>query len=450
MSTNKQFDLVVLGDGPAGIEGALVAAQRGWSVALVSATGLGGRATMSSLLPSKVWLGYAERFAALKQMAQFGLGPTLPPFDMEILRQQVARQKEAASARYRHKLEQAGVQVLQGKGYLTGPHEVDVVREGASSVTVHGKFILVATGSGPSFFPELKPNKDHIIAPKLSPALPKLPESLIMAGGGVTGSEYAWAFAALGTRVTILHGTMHLLPRVDAEVAEVFEQWLAEHFGIEIHKNSGVVSMKQEGERVRARTFDGDEYEAEYGFIAIGRKADLGFYEPGNLSLQISSEGHLLVNQFCQTSVPHIYAAGDVTGVPMMANRAQMQARVAVAHMAEGDASILRQKPVVEAVYTGLPVAQVGDMRPEPGADFVVKRYDSLLKAHVLGEIEGLLKVKIDGRTGLIRGASAFGPHAVDLISVFQVAIHHDVPWRRLGEVPMPHPSIPELISTLL
>lgn len=450
MTTDKDFDLIVLGDGPAGIEGALMAARRGWSVALVSATGLGGRATMSSLLPSKVWLAWAERFAALKHMAHFGLKVALPAFDMEMLRQQVARQQQAASERYRKKLEQAGVRVLHGRGYLTGHHEVDVMQEGGAAVTVRGNFILVATGSGPSFFPELKPNKDHIIAPRLSPALPKLPESLLMAGGGVTGSEYAWAFAALGTRVTILHGTMHLLPRVDAEVAEAFEAWLTDHFGVEVHKNSGVVSMQQQGDRVRARTFDGEEYEAEYGFIAIGRKADLGFYEPGNFSLQISSDGFLLVNQFCQTSQPHIYAAGDVTGVPMMANRAQMQARVAVAHMAEGDASILRQKPVVEAIYTGLPVAQVGDMRPEPGADFIVKRYDSLLKAHVLGETEGLLKVKVDGKTGLIRGASAFGPHAVDLVSIFEVAIHHDVPWRRLSEVPMPHPSIPELISTLL
>ncbi len=446
---SNNFDLVVIGGGPAGMEGALLGARKGWSVALVSNMAVGGRATMSSLLPSKVWLAWAERYAGLKHMAHFGLHVQAPPFDMELLRAEVARQRQTTTDHYRRRLEAEGVQIFEGKGYLTGAHEVDVIREGQETISLQARRILVATGSGPSFFPDLKPNKDRIIAPKLSPALPELPKSLIMAGGGVTGSEYAWAFAALGTRVTMLHGTMHLLPRVDAEVADAFEAWLTGHFGIEVHKNSGVVSMKQQGDGVMARTFDDKEYTADYGFIAIGRKADLGFYEPGNLPLQISSDGYLSVNEFCQTSQPHIYAAGDVTGVPMMANRAQMQARVALAHMSEGEASILRQKPVVEAVYTGLPVAQVGDMRPEPEADFVVKRYDGLLKARVLGETEGLLKVKIDATTGLIRGAAAFGPHAVDLMALFQLAIHRDVPWRRLVELPMPHPSMPEIISNL-
>ncbi len=447
---SNEFDLIVIGDGPAGIEGALLGAARGWSVALISATALGGRATKSSLLPSKVWLQLATQYAELKDMQHAGLRVEPPPLEMELVRQKVAHQRQTASARYRKKLEEAGVRIFQGRGYLTGPHKVEVVSETDTSLQLEAKKVLLATGSGPSFFPELRPNKDRIIAPRLSPALPELPPSLIMAGGGVTGSEYAWAFAALGSRVTILHGTMHLLPRMDSEIAAAFEDWLSTHFGVEIHHNSGVVSMKQTDHRVQARTFSGEEYEADYGFIAIGRKADLGFYEPGNLHLDVTSEGYLHVNQFCQTNHPHIYAAGDLTGVPMMANRAQMQARVAIAHMAEGDASILRQRPVVEAVYTALPVAQIGNMQPEPEADFILRTYDRLLKAHIAGHTQGLLKVKVDRKTGLIRGASAFGAHAVDLMAAFQLAIHHDLPWRRMSEVPMPHPSIAELISTLM
>lgn len=446
---SNEFDVVVIGDGPAGIEGALLAAARGWSVALISASAIGGRATKSSLLPSKVWLQLATRYAELKDMQRAGLRVETPAFDMELVREQVARQREAATVRYRKRLEEAGVHIVQGRGYLTGPHAIEVVSEQGASSRLGAKKVLLATGSGPSFFPELRPNKDRIIAPRLSPSLPELPPSLIMAGGGVTGSEYAWALAALGSRVTILHGTMHLLPRIDPEIAAAFEDWLSTHFGVEIHHNSGVVSMKQVDDRVQARTFSDEVYEADYGFVAIGRKADLGFYEPGNLHLDVGSEGHLLVNQFCQTNQLHIYAAGDLTGVPMMANRAQMQARVAVAHMAEGDASTLRQRPVVEAVYTALPVAQIGDMQPDPEADFVVRTYDRLLKAHIAGHTQGLLKVKVDRKTGLIRGASAFGAHAVDIMAAFQLALHHDVPWRRMREVPMPHPSIAELISTL-
>ncbi|GEM_PF-2700374 len=446
----KPFDLVVIGDGPAGIEGALAAATRHWRVALISGLGIGGRAAMSSLLPSKVWLAYAQRMAQLKHMRHFGLTVKPPSLSMDLLRAQITSQKQHAAQRYRQKLEAAGVQIFEGKGFVSSTEMVEVIREGAVAEQLPTRYILLSTGSGPVFFPELKPNKDRIIAPKLSPTLPELPKRMVVAGGGVTGSEYAWAFAALGTEVTILHGTMRMLPRMDPDVAAAFEQWMQSHYGVALHKNNGVVAMQQEDNLVRALTFSGEEYEADYGFIAIGRKADLSFYEPGNLPLQITSEGFLQVNKFCQTSQPNIYGAGDVTGVPMMANRAMMQARVAVAHMAEGDATTVRQKSVAEAVYTDPPVAQVGDMSPDLDASFVLKRYDGLLKAHILGETEGLLKVKVDSKTGLIRGAAAFGAHAVDIISIFQVAIHHNIPWRRLHMVPMPHPSMSELISTVL
>lgn len=440
------FDIIVIGAGPGGLEAAFAGANLGFRTALISNSPPGGRATWSSLVPSKVWLATAGKMDEQRHLRDFAIHSHDPELALDQLRNRIHQQSRLAAERYQALLEQKGISLFSGNGKIAAPNTVVVEDEGRST-TLEGNRIIVASGSGPRFLPEVKPNKDHIIAPKLSPSLTKIPESLIMAGGGITGSEYAYAFAALGSQVTILHNGSQLVPRMDEEVSEIFEQWLHHRFGIVIHKGDAVNHMLQEEQRVIAATRSGRKFEAEYGFIAIGRVPDLSFYDSRELPLQLTPAGMVQVDKYGRTSIPAIYAVGDVTGVPMTANRATMQARVAVSHIKGGDDAALQPGFFIEAAYTNPPIAQIGDMRPEDGCSLLRRPFAGLLKANILSETEGLLKIKVEDKSGKIKGAAGFGAHVTDVLAVIQVAMNNNLTLEQVQNIPFAHPSFSELVS---
>lgn len=446
MST-YQFDIAVIGAGPGGVEAALYAGRKGLKAALVSNTSIGGRAVWSSLLPSKAWLALAEKIDGLRRLEGMGAHAGKHELSLEQLRRHIGEQSRLASGIRLKELEDAGVFFFFGDGRIIEAHKLEVSSAEEPTRTITAGNIIIASGSGPRFLPDARPNKDRIYAPKIAAALPEIPPSLIVAGGGVTGTEYAYAFAALGSRVTVLQSGAQLLPRMDAEVAGAFRAYLEGHYDIRFHAGEAIASMRQEGDKVFATSIRGSVFEADYGFIAIGRVPDLSFFEPGQLPLALTEEKMVNTDAFGRTSIPHIYAVGDVTGTPMTANRAAMQARVAVQHILDGDGSKLLPAHFIEAAYTNPPIAQIGDMGPEAGAEFISKPFSSLLKANIMGEAEGLMKLKVRKADGLILGAAGFGAHFADVLGIVQVAMNNDIPYGKIREIPLAHPSISEILT---
>ncbi len=436
-----KYDIIVIGAGPGGQEAALLAARAGMRTALVSDMVLGGRATWGSLVPSKVWL--SETYRALTSGKEV--------FRLEYLREKVKTKAQLIAQNAQKQLEASGVTIYMGKAAVFSPAKI-IVESGenaATSVTLASRFVVIATGSEPIFTPDMKPQPPKVIAPRLAGAMETLPSRLLMIGGGITGVEYASAFAAAGVEVVLLHKGQALLPRIDTEVVGRFEEWLSGVMGVQLVKNKAVTSLKVEGEVVVARTADGEVYTGSHGFIAAGRRADTTFWHGDSEALLVTPDGAVKIDHYCQTSVPGIYAIGDVTGAPMTVNHAQMQARIAVSHILSGEQGALTPKPIVEAVYTHLPIGQIGETNTSEDAYFVVKEYGNLLKAQIEDASEGILKVKVDKRSGRIRGAGAFGEHAIDILSLIQIAMCHGITWEDLQRYPLPHPTYGELLSKI-
>ncbi len=449
---NNNFDLIVVGAGPGGIEAALYASGMNLSVALISATKIGGRATWGSLVPSKVWLASAEKARSISSVEDFGFKSVEQglQLDLDQLRKKVREQSSSTSERYMQKLNKAGVKIFFGTASIKDAQSIIIELNNGSHEELKARNIIVATGSGPRFTPDIKPNKDHIIAPKIAPAVVKIPDSLVMAGGGVTGTEYAYAFAALGTKVTIIQNGEQLLPRLDEEVSHLFENYLTANFPIKIVSGTKVSKMEQEGQVVKTTTIDGRHFESEYGFIAIGRNADLSFLGSLTDQLALNQDGSVHIDEFGQTSIEGIYAIGDVTGTPMTANRATMQARIAVEHMVKGGETILYPANFIEAVYTNPAVAQIGQMVKDDSVAIMIKKeYSELLKTNIRNQTAGFLKICLDKKSGLILGAAGFGDHMPDLMALIQVAMNNNISYEDLKKTPLAYPSVSELITNL-
>ncbi|HHM20941.1 MAG TPA: NAD(P)/FAD-dependent oxidoreductase [Bacteroidetes bacterium] len=441
------FDLLVIGGGPGGIEAARRGAEAGLKTALVHNAPIGGRATWNSLLPSKSWLQLAEIVHKGTEHPVLGnlIGSPLS-LNHHALRAWIKKNSEEQAAFQKQQLLRAGVTLLPGTARWNGPGSVVIEREGEQQ-PVNYEHLIVSSGSGPRFLPRVKPNKKRIIAPKLSPILNEVPQSLLMMGGGVTGTEYAFAFASLGTQVTILQKNEQLLPSIDAEVVSAFSEYITTRLPIEIKTGVTVTAAEQTGETVTVTDKDGNTYTAGYGFIAISRTADLSFWPQVPQGLVQLPGGFVKVDRWGRTSLPNVFAIGDLTGAPMMANRARSQAREAIRAIT-GQTTDNEPAPVtMEAIFTQPNVVQLGSMTPGAGSTFKTFNWDGNLKAAMNGYAKGILRIHLNSKTGAITGAAAFGHHATEVLSTLQLAINQGISWQQLTKVPFAHPSLSEVLG---
>jgi pyruvate/2-oxoglutarate dehydrogenase complex dihydrolipoamide dehydrogenase (E3) component len=420
--------VVIVGGGPGGYEAALVAARLGAEVIVVDRDGLGGSAVLTDCVPSKTLIAAAT--------AGGGLGGGESHIPLSELNARIIDLAHAQSRDIADRLRSEGVQIIEGIGRLESA-DVVVATEGGAGVDalaahprehrLHADVVLIATGARPRVLPEAVPDGERIVTWEQLYHLDELPERLIVVGSGVTGAEFASAYNALGCDVVLVSSRDRVLPGEDPDAAAVVEDVFAER-GMTVLSRSRAVAAHRVGDGVEVKLEDGRVVTGSHVLLAVGslpNTEDLGLAQIGVVT---DERGFIEVDRVSRTSVRGVYAAGDVTGVLMLASVAAMQGRIAMWH-ALGDAvSPLRLETVSSTVFTDPEIATVGISQQqvdsgEVRADCVVLPLATNARAKMLGIEHGFVKVFCRPSSRIVIGGVVVAPHASELIHALTLAV---------------------------
>ena len=444
--------VVIIGDGPGGYEGALVARQLGADVTLVSAGEIGGSAVLTDCVPSKTLIATAE---AIDEAAASGyLGVRINGYpadkadfsvDLATVNTRVLELARAQSTGIRTSLEGAGVKIVSGTGRLTNDDAVTVTQDN-EEFTFPADTILIATGARPRVLPEALPDGERILNWEQVYDLTELPPHLVVVGSGVTGAEFASAFHALGSEVTLVSSRDQVLPGQDRDAARVLEE-VFERRGLRVKAKSRAVKAERQGDCVTVTLDDGSTIDGSHVLMAVG-----SIPNTENIGLEIAGvrtddRGFITVDRVSRTSARHIYAAGDCTGVNMLASVAAMQGRIAMYH-ALGDAvSPLDSTTVSSTIFTEPEIATVGlqqrDLESgEFRGDHVMLPLRTNARAKMHGHKDGFVKLFARKGSRIVAGGVVVAPNASELIHSITLAVDNRLTVDQLAQAFTVYPSL--------
>jgi len=416
------YDLVVVGGGPAGEKGAAQAAYFKKRVALIErAPEPGGAAVHTGTLPSKTLRETALFLSGYRQSELYGLAVTLKDDLAPRLLSRKDTVRELEVERIKKNLDRHHVELVQGVARVRDPHTVEVGdRELTSEV------ILIATGSVP-FQPPNIPFGPHVADSDSILLLDRLPKRMVVIGGGVIGCEYASMFAAMHVKVTLVEGRDRLLPFLDAEIGERLQAALVA-LGIDIKLSASVDKVDLEGDIVRVKLKSGEAIECDKLLVASGRQGATRGLGLEDVGVGIDKRGYVQVDENFRTSVESIYAAGDVIGFPALASTSMDQARVAVCHAFGFTYKKQVSHLLPYGVYTIPEVSCVGfseEQAKEKKIDYVVGRalYLDNARGKIVGDKEGAVKLVFDKSTRKLLGCHCIGDRASELVHIGQAII---------------------------
>jgi dihydrolipoamide dehydrogenase len=441
--------VVVIGAGGAGMSAAQAAASAGARVTVVANEPPGGRTIWHSLLPSKVLLTLADSLGQAERAARLGLSAVGGSPDVAVMTQRIRDLSQSWSDVLLTQLRRLGVQLLQGTATFAGVRQLQVRPSAGAPTTLDADAVVVATGSVPIFPPDLKPDGASIIGPRFIGKLERLPSTLTVVGGGVTGTEFVYGFNRLGVSVTWVVDEFGVLPTFDRETAGFLTKVLRSR-GVVLHEGVAARSVSAGDEGVRVTLGDGRSFSTGMALIAIGRRPDVATLGLENAGLSVDPRRGIQVDEFCRSAVPHIYAAGDATGTPLIANKAMAQGWIAGQHAAGTTPAPYAPAAIVEAVYTDPQIAQVGLMEgPAKEMGHAVRvldlDYEMNLKAALWNESEGFVRLVTESASGVVLGARAVGASAADVLAPVALAVRLKTPVGDVASVFAAHPGLGEL-----
>jgi NAD(P) transhydrogenase len=435
----KEYDLIVLGGGPAGIMGAGTAARCGKSIALIdSSEELGGAGVITGTVPSKTLRETAIMLSGARSRDLYGVDLSLrrEATIADLMRHQQSVQA-TFSAWLEDLLKTSGAEVLRGTAEFVDSHTVRVrmnrqpagsrFREG-EIVDFRGAQILVATGSSPVRLPNVAYDSGTVLDSDTILHLRRLPKSMAVVGAGTIGCEYACVFAELHTQVHVIDGRSRALPFLDTEVSDILMRVMKKN-GVIFHWNERVTTFEPLGGDAVALTLSsGATLRVETALVAAGRRGNTPALKTELAGIELGDRGLIPVDEHYRTEVPHIYAAGDVIGPPALASVGMEQARHAMRHAFAGGRRVTIPELLPTGVYTIPEIGMVGKTEDElirEGVKYVAGRARAAdsARGRIIGETDGMLKLLFDRAEMKLLGVHAIGELATELVHIGLIAM---------------------------
>ena len=445
--------VVIIGGGPGGYESALVAAQLGAEVVVVDSDGIGGSAVLTDCVPSKTLIATAELMTDIQSARQLGL--RLPGFsglvgDLTVDLAAVNDRVKALAGEQSHdigrRLAGEGVRLVAGRGRLDGPERVVVEFATGEQETLEADAVLLATGAAPRTLPSAVPDGERILTWEQVYDLSELPEKLIVVGSGVTGAEFASAYLALGVDVTLVSSRDRVLPGEDADASAVLED-VSVRKGMHVLSKSRMESVQRVGEAVTVTLTDGRQVTGSHCILALGSTPNTSGIGLETAGVAVDDGGFISVDRVSRTTARGVYAAGDCTGVLMLASVAAMQGRIAMAHILGDAVQPLNLDIVASNVFTAPEIATVGvtQQQVDEGevlAEVVSQPLSTNPRAKMQGIEDGFVKLFVTPGTGSVLGGVVVGPRASELIHPVAIAVTERLTADQVAHTFTVYPSI--------
>jgi dihydrolipoamide dehydrogenase len=451
----EPFDLIVIGAGPGGYVAAIRAAQLGMKVACVEKRStLGGTCLNIGCIPSKALLDSSELYAVTKsRLGVHGIQVGDVALDLGKMMERKSRVVKGLTDGVAFLFKKNHIAHVSGTARLAGRGKVVVKKADQADTTLDAKAILLATGSEPASLPALPFDGAGIVSSTEALAFEKVPAHLIVVGGGYIGLELGSVWARLGAKVTVIEFLPRILALGDVEIAGLLHKSLAKQ-GLKLQTETKVVSASTQGGRVVVNGQAKGEnviYQGDKVLVAVGRRpctSGLGLEEAG-VALEPKT-GQVRVDESFQTSVPGVYAIGDLIAGPMLAHKAQDEG-IACAEILAGKKAHVNYAAIPSVVYTWPEVASVGlteEQVKEAGREYRVGKFPFAAngRARCLDEHEGLVKVIADAKTDRLLGVHIIGPRASDLIAEAVLAMEFAGSAEDIARTCHAHPTLSEAV----
>lgn len=441
----QEFDVIVLGAGPGGYPAAIKAAQNGKSVALIEAKELGGTCLNRGCIPSKTLIANAEVLHKIQTAEDFGITVGTVNFDYN----KMVDRKDDVVNKIRKSLEGLitanKITIIRGFGKFTSPTTIKVT--GHDNIEIEAKKIIIATGSEPRQIPAFPFDYKKIHDSTSLLEMRKLPKKLAIIGGGVIGCEFASLYAILGVEVTILE----MMPRILPMEAESVSTALTKAFlkkGIAIETGVMVEGIDTSGKGVSVKLGGGKIITADMALVAVGRKLNTSDIGLEKAAVLVQDNGIIAVNEKMETSVPGIYAIGDIASKWWLAHVATHQGVVA-ANNATGHPSVMHYNAIPSVTFTDPEIATVGlslEQAIGKGYNATIGNFpfQALGKSQAAMHTDGFAQIVVEKNTGQVLGAQVVGYEAATLIAEMAIVIANELTVECITETIHAHPTISE------
>ena len=450
-----QFDLIIVGGGPGGYAAAFYGASAGLNVALVEKDTLGGTCLNRGCIPAKAFLETAAARRHAEHAADFGIAVTVGATDFAVAQARKQKIVDGLVKGLTGLTKAKKVTYLVGKGALNADNSVTVTAEDGTTTQLHGASVILAAGSVPRIIPGFEPGGPIMTSDEVL-MLDRIPQRIAVIGGGAIGCEFASTFADLGAQVTILEGLPKILPGLDADVANVVVRSFQKK-KIDIKTGVAVSKHTPTGSGSTVITFgEGETLEVDAVIVSVGRRPFPDQLGLANTKVAVSDRGFVEVDEYCRTSVPNVWAIGDLINTPQLAHVAYAEAILAVKQILGEHAIPVDYDRVPWAIYCSPEVAWAGpgeEAAKVAGYDVVVSKHQfrANSRAQILGEVDGLVKIiakkNADGKAGQVLGVHMVGPWVTEQLSGGYLAVNWEANVEEIAHFIQPHPSLSELFG---